>query len=142
MRPYIRGVTLALGSLWLVLGCATSPISARYAEDVPASRIMQAAALHERPGTGRVIVTRDAGFMGGACSYVLYLDATPVVALRGGERVLLYVDPGTHMLSTHASGMCGGGTAEVETTVHVDHAKRYRISSGQDGTLALMPTAF
>jgi len=103
---------------------------------------MSSAPLQARPGTGRLVVTRDAGFMGGACSYVVYLDATPVVALRGGERALLYVDPGTHLLSTHASGLCGGGTAEVETTVQLDQAKRYRISSGQDGTLALMPTAF
>jgi hypothetical protein len=131
-----------LPCLLLVLGCSTTPISARYAEDVPTSRVLSSAPLQARPGTGRLVVTRDAGFMGGACSYVVYLDATPVVALRGGERVLLYVDPGTHMLSTHANGLCGGGTAEVETTVQHDQAKRYRISSGQDGTLALMPTAF
>lgn len=103
---------------------------------------MQAAPLHPRPGTGRLIVTRDAGMVGSACAYVLYLDAVPVVALRSGERVELYVDPGTHLLSTHARGLCGGGTAEVEATVEGDQTKRYRIRSGQDGTLTLMPTAF
>lgn len=125
-----------------VCGCATTPITARYADDVPASRLMQEAPLQERPNTGRLIVTRDGGFMGSACAYVLYLDGTPVARVRGGERVLLYVDPGAHILSTHASGICGGGTAEVEATVQMHQAKRYRIASGQDGTLTIMPTAF
>lgn len=137
MKPLSTFVLCAL----LLSGCATTPITARYADDVPASRHVQAAALQERPNTGRLIVTRDGGFMGSACAYVLYLDGTPVARVRGGERVLLYVEPGAHILSTHASGICGGGTAEVETTVQMHQAKRYRIASGQDGTLTLMPTA-
>ena len=138
----MRTILACVLVLLTLSACATTPITARYADDVPASRLMQEAPLQERPNTGRLIVTRDGGFMGSACAYVLYLDGTPVARVRGGERILLYVDPGAHILSTHASGICGGGIAEVETTVQINQAKRYRIASGQDGTLTIMPTAF
>lgn len=134
-------VTLFLSSAVLV-GCATSPVSNSEATPVPASRVLAPELLAQRPNAARITVKRDSGFMGSACAYKVFMDGRPVVLLRGGERVDLYVDPGQHVLGTFADGICGGGAAEVEASVSAGQWKSYRIASGQDGTLQFMPTAF
>lgn len=134
-------VALAL-SLAVLAGCATSPVSYSEASTVPNSRVLAPELLSERPGTARITIKRDSGFMGSACTYKVFMDGRPVAQLRGGERVDFFVDPGQYVLGTFAEGICGGGTAEVEASLGAGQWKSYRIASGQDGTLQFLPTAF
>lgn len=123
-------------------GCATKPVSYTEAEPVPSSRVLAPELLRARPDAARITVKRDSGFMGSACAFRVFVDGRPVVELRSSERVDIYVDPGQHILGTYATGICGGGTAEVEATVGAGQWKSYRIASGQEGTLQFSPTAF
>jgi len=96
-----------------------------------------------------VIVTDKISFIidgrdssGGTCAYRVFVDGKPIALIRNGERVDVYIEPGDHVLGVRTDGFCGGGTAETGAQLSNGQWKRYRISSGQDGTLQLSPTAF
>lgn len=133
---------LALCALAVMTGCATAPIERGSASAVPQDRVLARGVLTEKPGSARVTVSRDSGFMGSACTYRLFIDGQAVALLRGSERFEFFVTPGEHILSTRTDGICSGGTAEVATQVAAGQAKRFRISSSPEGSYAIVPTAF
>ncbi|WP_218511224.1 DUF2846 domain-containing protein [Variovorax sp. dw_308] len=94
------------------------------------------------PGTVPVTFKRDSGLMGGACSQRLYVNGSPIADLRAGQFVVIYLQPGQHIVGARPNGVCGGGDAEAEITVREGQARSYRISSDQGGSLKIQPTAF
>ena len=62
MRAFPVLVTL------LFMGCATSPIAINQASQVPTSRILAPHLLAEAQYTGSLVIKRDGGFMGSACT--------------------------------------------------------------------------
>ena len=143
MGNTLTPLTVALAiSLVVLAGCASSPVPHSETILVPSSRVLAPELLSERQGAAKITIKRDSGFIGSACTYRVFIDGRPVAQLRTGERVDFFVDPGQHILGTYGEGFCGGGTAEVETSVGAGQWKSYRIASGQDGTLQLLPTAF
>jgi hypothetical protein len=126
----------------LISGCATHPIAYSEITVVPNSRVLAPEFLAERSGTAKITIKRDAGFMGSACTYKVFIDGRPLARIHNGERINFFVDPGQHILGALAEGFCGGGTAEVEASLTTGQWKNYRIASGQDGTLQLLATAF
>src|SRR6184192_2112771 len=70
--------------------CATQPVTIHQASAVPASRILAPQWLSQAPYTGSLIVKRDSGFMGSACTVRVFVDAVPVADLAPSEKVELF----------------------------------------------------
>lgn len=93
------------------------------------------------PGSGRVVVKRDTGFVGGGCTHRIHIDGKPAAELRAGQAVTLYTPPGEHVVSAVAAGICDGIS---ETAVTIESGKTKSLRSGYDGNgnIRLQPTAF
>jgi len=65
--------------------CATRPVTIYQASPVPPSRILASQRLSQAPYTGSLIIKRDIGFMGSACTIRVFIDAVPVADLAPSE---------------------------------------------------------
>ena len=126
----------------LFTGCATTPLTVNQASPVPSSRILAPQLISQQSNTGILIVKRDSGFMGSACTIRVFVDALPVADLAPSEKVELYVPLGEHSVVASATGICGGGTSEAAVVVMPERQRILRIASGQSGDIYLQPSAF
>lgn len=126
----------------LLSACATQPVSNSQARAVPPSSILSAQLLSPGPGTGKLIVKRDSGLMGAACSIRIYVDGEPVVDLGTAEKFEFYLPTGDHVLGARPNGICGGGASEAGVVIAENRTKVYRVSSGQSGDIRIQPSAF
>ena len=136
---------MGLRSLVAILSltaCATTPISVEQASTVPASRILATQMLAPAPHTASLVIKRDSGFMGSACTMRIFVDGVPVADLDTAEKVEVFVPLGEHIVGVTSNGICGGGTAEAAVVVAPERQKILRIASGQSGDIYLQPTAF
>jgi hypothetical protein len=125
------------------MACATRPIAIYQASAVPSSRVLVPQWLSEGPYTGSLIIKRDAGFMGSACTVRVFVDAVPVADLGPAEKVELFVALGEHVVGAASTGtFCGGGVSEAAVVVRAESQRILRIASGQSGDLYLQPSAF
>jgi hypothetical protein len=123
--------------------CATQPVSIYQASAVPSSRILAPQWLSEAQYTGSLIIKRDTGFMGSACTIRVFVDAVPVADLAPSEKVDLFVPLGEHVVGATPTGfLCGGGTSEVAVIIRPESQKILRIAGGQSGDIHLQPSAF
>jgi hypothetical protein len=125
-----------------LVACATQPVSIRQASAVPSSRILAPQWLSQARYTGSLVIKRDAGFMGSACTIRVFVDAVPVADLAPSEKVELFVPLGEHIVGATSNGICGGGTSEEAVVVRPERQKILRIASGQSGDIHLQPSAF
>ncbi len=133
----------ALALTALLSACATQPVDSSQARAVPPSNMLSAQQLSPGPGTGKLIVTRDSGLMGAACSTRIYVDGEPIIDLDTSEKFEFYLPVGDHVLGARANGIfCGGGSSGVEVTIAENRTKIYRVSSGQSGDIIIQPSAF
>lgn len=128
--------------LMIFFGCATRPISNFDAKSVPIRRMEVDHYSHERKDTGKVIIKRDRGFAGSACSSRVFVDGEPVAYIRSSEKIVLFLKEGEHILSAWAMTICGGGMAEVKAVVKAGEQSSYRIGYGSNGDFFIYPTAF
>ena len=135
--------------LWIAVlatvlaGCATQPISIQQASAVPPGRILAPQWLRPAQYTGSLVVKRDSGFMGSACTIRVFVDAVPVADLGPAEKIELFVGLGEHIVgATSPNAFCGGGVSETAVVVVPEGQKILRIASGQSGDLYLQPSAF
>lgn len=127
----------------LVMACATQPVTIYQAYTVPSSRILAPQWLSQAPYTGSLIIKRDSGFMGSACTIRVFVDAVPVADLAPAEKVELFVSLGEHVVgATSSNGICGGGASEAAVVIRPEGQKILRIASGQSGDIYLQPSAF
>ncbi len=122
--------------------CATTPLTVNQASAVPSSRILAPQWIAQRSNTGILVVKRDSGFMGSACTIRVFVDAVPVADLAPAEKIELYVDLGEHSVVVSPNGICGGGTSEAAVVVMPERQRILRIASGQSGDIYLQPSAF
>ena len=128
--------------LWLA-ACATSPVTIGQASAVPSSRILAPRWLAQAPYTGSLIVKRDSGFMGSACTIRVFVDTVPVADLEPSEKVELFLPLGEHVVGATATGaICGGGVSEAAVMIQPASQRILRIASGQSGDIYLQPSAF
>jgi hypothetical protein len=134
----------AIIALSVLTACATSPVSIHQAALVPASRMLapQLVSRVQSQPTGSLIVKRDSGLMGSACTIRVFIDAVPVADLAPSEKVELFVPSGEHIVGVTSNGICGGGVAEAAVVIFPERQKILRIASGQSGDIYLQPTAF
>jgi len=123
--------------------CATQPISIYQASAVPSSRILAPQLLSQAQYTGSLIIKRDTGFMGSACTIRVFVNAVPVADLAPSEKVEIFVPLGEHIISAAPTGtLCGGGTSEAAVVIRPESQKILRIASGQSGDIHVQPSAF
>jgi hypothetical protein len=126
-----------------LIACATRPITVNQASAVPFSRILAPQWLSQAPYTGSLIIKRDSGFMGSACTIRVFIDAVPVADLAPSEKVELFVALGEHVVGAASNGiLCGGGASEAAVVIGPERQKVLRIASGQSGDIYLQPSAF
>ena len=137
MRLFAVCVALSLSA------CATSPININQASPVPSSRVLAPQLLAQAQYTGSLIIKRDAGFMGSACTIRVFVGAMAVADIAPSEKIELFVPIGEHVVAaTSTSGFCGGGVAEAAVVISLERQKILRIASGQSGDIHLQPSAF
>ena len=126
----------------LFLGCATSPVRTDLAKPAVPSNVQKPTLLQNVDGSVMVVIKRDSGFTGGACAKQVYLQGEPIAKLWPGEKVTIYLQPGTYVLSAGPDGICGGKLAEVEMRLVPGDPPTYRISTGANFDEAISRTAF
>lgn len=136
MRTLIGFVFLSLTA------CATTPLSINHSAMVPSSRILAPQWLTEASHAGSLIIKRDGGFMGSACTIRVFVDGVPVADLAPAEKVELFVAFGEHSVVAKPNGICGGGVSEAAVVIMPERQRILRIASGQSGDIFLQPSAF
>lgn len=132
-------------ALLLVLSltaCATTPVTTDQATAVPATRILAPQLIAQAANTGSLVVKRDGGFMGSACTIRVFVDAVAVADLAPAEKVEVFVAYGEHSVVVSSNGICGGGTSETAVTIAPERQRILRIASGQSGDILLQPSMF
>jgi type IV pilus biogenesis protein CpaD/CtpE len=122
--------------------CATTPLTINQAAAVPETRILAPQLLAQASNTGSLVVKRDSGFMGSACTIRVFVDAVPVADLKSAEKVELFVALGEHSVVATSNGICGGGTSEAAVVIIPERQRILRIASGQSGDIFLQPSGF
>jgi type IV pilus biogenesis protein CpaD/CtpE len=122
--------------------CATTPLTINQAAAVPETRILAPQLLAQASNTGSLVVKRDSGFMGSACTIRVFVDAVPVADLKSAEKVELFVALGEHSVVATSNGICGGGTSEAAVVIMPERQRILRIASGQSGDIFLQPSGF
>ena len=93
--------------------------------------------------TGSLIIKRDTGFMGSACTIRVFVDTVPVADLAPSEKIELFLPLGEHVVgATPIDTFCGGGTSEAAVVIRPESQRILRIASGQSGDIHLQPSAF
>jgi hypothetical protein len=134
-------IALLFLSIYFLAGCATTPVTTAEAKVVPASRILASEYLVRQPGSCLVIIKRDAGIGGSACSSRVSVDGHPVADVASGEKISLYVSAGDHIIGSDPNGICGGGLSEVSIAARPDKPATLRIRYGSNGDYTIQPTA-
>ena len=130
-------------ALLALTGCATTPITIDQASTVPSSRILAPQWLSPAQYTGSLVIKRDSGFMGSACTIRVFLGAVPVADLAPSEKVELFVPLGEYVVAaTSINSFCGGGVSEAAVVIRPEQQKILRVASGQSGDIRLQPSAF
>jgi hypothetical protein len=138
----MRRLSLMLLLLSLT-ACATTPLPLNQTVAIPESRVLAPQFLSQASNAGSLVLKRDGGFMGSACTIRVFVDAVPVADLKPSERVELFVPLGEHSVVVTATGaICGGGTSEAAVVIMPERQRILRIASGQSGDIFLQPSAF
>lgn len=139
MRILIGAIAVAL-----LAGCSTSPISADKARLAPAERVTGYQSSVE--GGGKIIVTRDTGFIGGGCFAGIYLNGDRVAKLDPGEKAVFSVKSGEWIVGAglEGSGLCAVNPERIEITESVGpgQTKKFRVYNPGDNSFRIAPTTF
>jgi len=136
-------VLIGLLMVTFVSGCATSPISSVEAKQAPASQL--SAYQYQPSGAfGTVQVIRDTGHTGSLCSMAVFIDGKQAAKLDPGQKASFYLPPDSVSVGAAytGSGICSMGAARVEREAIVKDGaiKKYRVFTGGDGQIDILPT--
>ncbi|MHB1175994.1 MAG: hypothetical protein ACYCZJ_12810 [Sulfuriferula sp.] len=135
----MKTVFLSISIVLLLAGCATTPTPLAEAKQAPQSRIL---AYQEKKAetTSTLVVTRDAGFLGGGCYYGLSINGILAARLDVGETSRFYLSPGEILLRVGrdplGNGLCAAGQDEWtqrETVLKQHEMKFFRLSIDANG---------
>jgi hypothetical protein len=88
-----------------------------------------------------MVVTRDSGLKGKACTVRFYVDGTHVADLRTSEQVRLFVEEGEHLVGVSAQG-CLGGSDQMSIVATLAKPTLLHIQAGHGEGLKIKPSAF
>ena len=128
-------ILIAAAAVAMLAGCASSAISVRDAEPVPADELY---AFQSKPAgeSGKITVVRDSGAVGSGCDIVVYVDGRRAAKIGTGQRATFYLPPGSPNLGAGlaGSGLCAGAAIRtIAATVHPGKESLYRISGDMAG---------
>lgn len=138
MRILIGALAVAL-----LAGCSTSAVAPNEAVQAPKNQLT---AFQTRPtgDFGEIQVIRDNGHTGSLCDIAIFVDGRQAGRLSPGQKASFYVQPGPLAIGVAytGSGICGLGADRVEreASAKIGSVKRYRISTGGDGKLDVLPS--
>ena len=81
----------------IITGCASKPTPFAFTTQVPEERRF-AFKQPKSSDSGKIVVIRDSGLLGGGCYYGLWIDGTFAARLNPGERSEFYLSAGEHVL--------------------------------------------
>ncbi|MFN6506313.1 hypothetical protein [Xanthomonas translucens] len=142
----MRKVFWAALATVLLGACATKPVTDLAASNAPAQRVY----AHQLDVTGGalLVVTRDAGFSGSACSVAVLIDGVVAATLEQGERVSFHLPAGEAILGIRQAGskLCGLAEdrmrRETSVSLPAGATKKYRIGIGASGEPFVAPTTY
>lgn len=135
MRNTILGISIAV----LTVGCATTPTPVSEAKQAPSSRLL---AYQEKKTetTSTLVVTRDAGYLGGGCYYAVSINGTLAARLDVAETSRFFLVPGEVLLRAgrdpQGNGLCAIGQddwTQRETILRQNEVKFFRLSIDANG---------
>ncbi len=116
-----------------VAGCSTNPIAYSNAKPVPPDRILDGyqAVSAMTAKTAQVSIVRDSGIMGSGVSAELSINDIAIAKFRAGERLVVYLQPGTYTFGVAYVGLMGP----------LPYTKRISVQSGQHYFIRIKPVA-
>lgn len=126
----------------LFSGCAIKPISNESAKTIPSKRIIDNSFFLNQDGKVLIVIKRDQGHVGSACTSKILVDGQPVAGLRMSEKMSIYLTPEQHILSSIPQGICGGGIAELQIDLSSNKPSTFRVGYDGNATHRIQPTAF
>lgn len=138
MKFFVGAVAVAL-----LAGCATSPTPSSQAKQAPASQL---SAYQSKPSGayGTLQVIRDSGHTGSLCSMAIFIDGKQAAKLDPGQKALFYLPPESVLVGAAytGSGVCSMGADRVEREAVMKDGvlKKYRVFTGGDGQIDILPT--
>jgi hypothetical protein len=124
-----------------VVACGTTPVPSSSAKPVPPDRIYATEFTKAHDGSAFLVVTRDSGLKGKACTVRFYVDGTHVADLRTSEQVRLFVEEGEHLVGVSAQG-CLGGSDQMSIVATLAKPILLHIQAGHGEGLKIQPSAF
>ncbi|WP_130908280.1 hypothetical protein [Pseudomonas sp. Sample_16] len=124
-------------------GCATSPTPSGEARQAPPSQVL---GYQSKPtgAYGTIQVIRDSGHTGSLCSMAVFIDGRQAAKLDPGQKASFYLPPDSVSLGAAytGSGICSMGAERVEREAVVKDGavKKYRVFTGGDGQIDILPT--
>jgi hypothetical protein len=128
------GRYFAVSAVLLVFaGCSTNPIAYSKARPVPPDRILDGyrAISTMTAKTAQVSIVRDSGVMGSAISAELSVNDIAIAKFRAGERLVVYLQPGTYTFGVAYVGLLGP----------LPYTKQISVQSGQHYFIRIKPVA-
>lgn len=115
---------------------------------VPADRMLDFGA--QAAPTGSISVTRDVGLVGAGCFLGLYVDGKPAAHFETGERAVIALSAGRHVITSRSvggRGLCGANSEErqvarshsIEIFVEAGQMRSYRIHTRTEGESTIEP---
>ncbi len=109
-----------------ISGCNTTPVSISSAEPIPAKRIYAEYDKYQgdSPGTSKVSITRDSGFLGVAGAADLFLDGSLIATFRTSEGLVLHIMPGEYLIGLAPNPRMNSGEI-MEEEMEIEEGKDY-----------------
>lgn len=122
------GRLTCVAMLIALTGCSTTPVDPGSARAVPPERVLSPTLLSPDVNrTAQIVVSRDQGMRGSACSYIISFDNVKVLALRSSETATLHVAPGAHFLRLETTGgLCGRTVMSQNVFIAAGERQVYR----------------
>lgn len=136
-----KNIYLALFTLFIT-GCAIKPVSNDDAKIVPNKRMLDGTYFIKDDSKVFVVIKRDQGHVGSACTTKILIDGNPVVNLRMSEKIMIYLSPEQHIISSIPQGICGGGIAELQIDLTSTKPSTFRVGYDGNATHKIQPTVF
>lgn len=127
----------------MVVGCSTTPIDPKTAEQIPQARVYLPAMTTrvDQAHSAGVTFVRDSGFSGGGCSHDVFVNNAKVFSIRPGESIQLWLEPGPYFFRLETGGgLCPNIATSQNTILSKDEHQTYRILLPSDGGLRLTRT--
>ncbi|MGH8387243.1 MAG: hypothetical protein ACRESJ_17415 [Pseudomonas sp.] len=134
---------IGLMAVAMLAGCGTSPTPSGQARQAPPSQVL---AYQSKPSGayGTLQIIRDSGHTGSMCSMAIFIEGKQVAKLDPGQKASFYLPPDSVSVGAAytGSGICsmGANRIEREAVVKDGAVKKYRVFTGGDGQIDILPT--